>query len=64
MTQIKLKLSELRMKTLTLKAICRIKIKKQIRTFPNDIVQLNTISRILQAYLTFYNPFIKTDVIS
>jgi hypothetical protein len=64
MTQIKLKLSELRMKTLTLKAICRIKIKKQIRTFPNDIVQLNTISRILQAYLTFYNPFIKIDVTS
>jgi hypothetical protein len=62
MTKIKIKLSELRMKTLTLKAICRIKIKKIIRTYPNDIVQLNTISKLLQAYLTFYNPFIKADV--
>ncbi|CAF1129466.1 unnamed protein product [Rotaria sp. Silwood1] len=62
MTQIKIKLSNLRMQTLTLKAICRIKIKKEIRTFPNDITQLNTISKFLQAYLTFYNPFIKTNV--
>ena len=61
-TQIKIRLSELRMPTLTLKAMCRIKIKKEIRTFPNDIIRLNTISKFLQAYLTFYNPFIKTDV--
>jgi hypothetical protein len=63
MTQIKIKLSDLRMQTLKLKAICRIKIKQKIRTFPNDIVQLNTISKFLQAYLTFYNPFIKADTI-
>ena len=62
MTQIKIKLSELRMRTLKLKAICRIKIKKEIRTFPNDVLQLNTISKFLQAYLTFYNPFIKADM--
>ena len=62
MTQIKLKLVDLRMKTLTLKALCRIKIKRTIRSYPNDVVQLNTISKLLQAYLTFYNPFIKTDV--
>jgi len=61
MTQIKIKLSELRMQTLTLKALCRIKIKKTIRNYPNDIVRLNTISKFLQAYLTFYNPFIKGD---
>ncbi|CAF2609613.1 unnamed protein product [Rotaria sp. Silwood2] len=61
MTQIKIKLSELRTQTLTLKAICRIKIKNDIRTFPNDIITLNTISKFLQAYLTFYNPFIKTN---
>jgi ankyrin repeat protein len=61
MTQIKIKLSELRMQTLTLKALCRIKIKKTIRNYPNDIVRLNTISKVLQAYLTFYNPFIKGD---
>ncbi|CAF0989796.1 unnamed protein product [Rotaria sordida] len=62
MTQIKIKLSELRMQTLTLKALCRIKIKKEIRTFPNDIIRLNTISKFLQAYLTFYNPFIKANI--
>jgi hypothetical protein len=50
MTQIKIKLSDLRMQTLKLKAICRIKIKQKIRTFPNDIVNLNTISKFLQAY--------------
>jgi hypothetical protein len=61
-TQIKIKLSELRMQTLTLKALCRIKIKKNIRTFPNDIIQLNTLSKFLQGYLTFYNPFIKANV--
>lgn len=62
MVQIKSKLSELRMQTLTLKAICRIKIKKSIQTYPNDIVNLSKISKILQAYLTYYNPFIKSDV--
>jgi hypothetical protein len=62
MAQIKCKLSELRMQTLTLKAICRIKIKKDIQTYPNDIIKLSSISKILQAYLTFYNPFIKADV--
>jgi hypothetical protein len=62
MAQIKTKLSELRKQTLTLKAICRIKIKNQIQTYPNDIVKLNFISKILQAYLTFYNPFVKADV--
>ena len=62
MTQIKIKLGELRMQTLKLKAICRIKIKKDIRTFPNDIVQLNTITKFLQGYLTYYNPFIKAEV--
>jgi len=62
MIQIKIKLSQLYMKNLTLKSICRIKIKKTIRTYPNDIVKLNTISKFLQAYLTFYNPFIKADI--
>jgi hypothetical protein len=62
MAQIKSKLSELRTRTLTLKAICRIKIKKDIQTYPNDIVKLHSISKILQAYLTFYNPFVKADV--
>jgi hypothetical protein len=62
MAQIKSKLSELRMQTLSLKAICRIKIKKEISTYPNDILQLHSISKILRAYLTFYNPFIKADV--
>ena len=62
MAQIKSKLSELRMRTLTLKAMCRIKIKQEVRTFPNDILQLRSLSKILQAYLTFYNPFIKADV--
>jgi hypothetical protein len=62
MIQIKIKLSQLYMKTLTLKSICRIKIKKTIQTYPNDIVKLNTISKFLQAYLTFYNPFIKADI--
>jgi len=62
MGQIKSKLNELRMQTLTLKAICRIKIKKDIQIYPNDIVKLNSISKILKAYLTFYNPFIKADV--
>ena len=45
-----------------LKSICRKQIKQKIRNYPNDIVKLNTISKILQAYLTFYNPFIKVDV--
>ena len=62
-TQMKIKLSELRLQTLKLKSVCRIKIKKSIRTFPNDIVQLNTISKLLQAYLIYYNPFIKSDII-
>jgi ankyrin repeat protein len=62
MSQIKSKLSELRMQTLTLKVLCRIKIKKEIRTYPNDVVKLDSLSKILQAYLTFYNPFIKADV--
>jgi len=62
MSQIKSKLSELRMQTLTLKVLCRIKIKKEIRTYPNDVVKLDSISKILQAYLTFFNPFIKADV--
>lgn len=62
MAQIKSKLSELRMRTLTLKAICRIKIKKEIQTYPNGILQLRSISKVLRAYLTFYNPFIKADV--
>jgi hypothetical protein len=62
MKQIKIKLRELRLQTLTLKAICRIKIKNVVRTYPNDIVQIKTISKFLQAYLTFYNPFIKADV--
>jgi len=62
MTQIKIKLRELRLQTLTLKAMCRIKIKNVVRTYPNDIVQIKTISKFLQAYLTFYNPFIKADV--
>ena len=61
MTQIKIKLSELRCQTLTLKALCRMKIKETIRTFPNDIVKLKTISKLLQGYLTFYNPFVKGD---
>ena len=61
MTYIKSKLSELRRETLTLKAICRIKIKQEIQTYPNDIIELNSISKILQVYLTFYNPFIKTN---
>ena len=63
MAQIKHKLSELRMQTLTLKALCRIRIKKSVRTFPNDIVQLRSISKIQQAYLTYFNPFIKADLI-
>jgi hypothetical protein len=62
MTQIKLKLRELCMQTLTLKAMCRIKIKQIIRIYPNDIIQLKTISKYLQGYLTFHNPFIKIDV--
>ena len=61
MTQIKVKLSELRTQRLTLKSLCRIKIKNTIRAYPNDIVQLKTISKFLQGYLTYYNPFIKTD---
>jgi hypothetical protein len=62
MAQIKSKLSELRMQTLSLKALCRIKIKKEIQTYPNDIIQLKSLSKILQSYLTYYNPFIKADV--
>jgi hypothetical protein len=62
MAQVKSKLSELRMRTLSLKAICRIKIKREISTYPNDILQLHSISKILRSYLTFYNPFIKADV--
>ena len=62
MAQIKSKLSELRTRTLTLKAICRIKIKQEIHTFPNDIVRLNSISKVLQGYLTYYNPFVKSNV--
>lgn len=62
MAQIKHKLSELRMQTLTLKALCRIQIKKSVRNYPNDIVQLKSISKIQQAYLTYFNPFIKADV--
>lgn len=57
-TQVKTKLNELRIQTLTLKALCRIKIKDEIRIYPNDIVKLNTISKFLQAYLTYYNPYI------
>lgn len=59
---VRVKLNDLRGQTLTLKALCRIKIKKEIRTFPNDIIQLRNLSKILQAYLTFYNPFIKSEV--
>ncbi|CAF1221789.1 unnamed protein product [Rotaria magnacalcarata] len=62
MAQIKTKLSELRMEKLTLKAICRIKIKKEIQTYPNDIIKIHSLSKILQAYLTYYNPFVKADV--
>ena len=61
MVRIKTRLIELRMQTLTLKTLCRIKIKNDIRTFPNDILQLNTISKFLQGYLTYYNPFIKAN---
>ena len=61
MIQIKSKLSELRMRTLTLKAMCRIKIKQEVRSFPNDIIRLRSLSKILQAYLTYYNPFVKAD---
>lgn len=61
MAQIKSKLSELRHRTLTLKALCRIKIKKEIRNYPNDIVRLHFIPKILQGYLTYYNPFVKSD---
>ena len=63
MAQIKNKLRTLRTQTLTLKAICRIHIKKEIHTFPNDIVKLTSISKLLQAYLTFYNPFVKAEVV-
>lgn len=63
MAQIKNKLRTLRTQTLTLKAICRIQIKKEIQTFPNDILQLTSISKLLQAYLTFYNPFVKAEVV-
>lgn len=62
MTQTKIKLSELRCQTLTLKALCRIKIKDTIRSYPNDIIKLKNISKLLQAYLTFFNPFVKGDV--
>lgn len=62
MVQVKAKLSELRMEKLTLKALCRIQIKKQIRTYPNDILKLSSLSKILQAYLTYYNPFIKANI--
>ena len=61
MTQTKIKLSELRCQTLTLKALCRIKIKETIRTYPNDIIKLKNISKLLQAYLTFFNPFVKGE---
>ncbi|CAF2242202.1 unnamed protein product [Rotaria magnacalcarata] len=61
MVRIKTRLIELRMQTLTLKTLCRIKIKNHIRTFPNDILQLNTVSKFLQGYLTYYNPFIKAN---
>lgn len=62
MSHLQMKLNELRSKTLTLKALCRIKIKQEIRTFPNDVIHLHSLSKILQSYLTFYNPFIKSDV--
>ncbi|CAF0873056.1 unnamed protein product [Adineta ricciae] len=62
MAQLKNRLSRLRAQTLTLKALCRIKIKGQVQSYPNDIVKIDSISKILQAYLTFYNPFIKSDV--
>ena len=62
-TQIKCKLIELRMKTLSLKSICRIKIKNDIQIYPNDIIKLNSISKILRVYLTYYNPFIKANLI-
>ncbi|CAF3494751.1 unnamed protein product [Adineta steineri] len=62
MAQMKSRLSDIRMQTLTLKVLCRIKIKNEIRTYPNDIVKLDSLSKIHQAYLTYYNPFIKTDV--
>ena len=62
MAQITSKLSELRQRTLTLKALCRIKIKKEIGNYPNDIVRLNSIPKILQGYLTYYNPFVKSDI--
>ncbi|UJR36788.1 hypothetical protein I4U23_029501 [Adineta vaga] len=62
MAQIKNRLCQLRTQTLTLKVLCRIKIKNEIQTYPNDIVKLNFISKIQQAYLTFYNPFLKSDV--
>lgn len=62
MTQTKLKLSELRCQTLTLKALCRIKIKDIIQNYPNDIIKLKSISKLLQGYLTFFNPFVKGDL--
>jgi hypothetical protein len=62
MAQMKNKLSQLRAQALTLKVLCRIKIKHEIQTYPNDVVKLSSLSKLLQAYLTFYNPFIKTDV--
>ncbi|CAF1645106.1 unnamed protein product, partial [Didymodactylos carnosus] len=61
MTYARMKLKELKHQTLTLKTMCRIKIKHQIKSYPNDIVKLN-ISKILQAYLTYYNPFIKANI--
>ena len=62
MTHAKNRLNTLRMETLTLKAICRIKVKREIANFPNDVVKLTTISKLLQGYLTYYNPFVKSEV--
>ncbi|CAF1570230.1 unnamed protein product [Didymodactylos carnosus] len=60
MTYAQTKLKELRHQTLKLKTMCRIKIKDQIKSYPNDILELN-ISKLLKLYLTYNNPFIKTN---
>lgn len=55
------RLIDLAMNKLTLKALCRIQIKNQIRSYPNDVLKLDGLSKVLQAYLTFFNPFVKVE---
>ena len=60
-TQMEIKLIDLRSQHLKLKSLCRIKIKNHMRNYPADVVQIRSLSKILQGYLAFYNPFIKGD---